>query len=82
VQGKQIIYAVEQGNKVKSRIIETNGTSGLNLHCNNGVLAGDVVVLKVLQTKRRYEIASAYYKSEDAANTQQRLLLQKTTTKK
>jgi membrane fusion protein (multidrug efflux system) len=27
--GKQIIYAVEQGNKVKSRIIETNGTSGL-----------------------------------------------------
>jgi membrane fusion protein (multidrug efflux system) len=29
VPGKQIIYAVEQGNKVKSRIIETNGTSGL-----------------------------------------------------
>jgi membrane fusion protein (multidrug efflux system) len=30
VQGKQIVYVVGKGNKVKSRIIETNGTSGLN----------------------------------------------------
>lgn len=44
VQGKQIIYVVGQGNKVKSRIITTNGTSDLNFIVIEGLAEGDVVV--------------------------------------
>ncbi|PRZ19844.1 efflux RND transporter periplasmic adaptor subunit [Flavobacterium granuli] len=46
VQGKQIIYVVEKGNKVKSRIIETNGTSDLNFIVTSGLSEGEVVVVE------------------------------------
>jgi membrane fusion protein (multidrug efflux system) len=46
VQGNKIVYAVEQGNKVKSRIIETNGTSELNYIVSNGLTGEDVVVVE------------------------------------
>ena len=44
VQGKQIIYVVGPGNKVKSRIITTNGTSDLNFIVTDGLTAGNIVV--------------------------------------
>jgi membrane fusion protein (multidrug efflux system) len=46
IQGKQIVYVVGKGNKVKSRIIETNGTSELNYIVTNGLSTDDVVVVE------------------------------------
>ncbi|WP_413998408.1 efflux RND transporter periplasmic adaptor subunit [Flavobacterium sp. W1B] len=46
VQGKQIIYVVEKGNKVKSRIIVTNGTSDLNFIVTSGLSEGEVIVVE------------------------------------
>lgn len=46
VQGKQLIYVVGKDNKVKSTIITTNGTSGLNFIVTDGLAAGDVVVVE------------------------------------
>lgn len=46
VQGKKMIYVVGQGNKVKSRIITTNGTSDLNFIVTEGLAEGDVVVIE------------------------------------
>jgi len=46
VQGKQTIYVVGAGNKVKSAIVETNGTSDLNFIVTKGLNAGDVVVIE------------------------------------
>jgi membrane fusion protein (multidrug efflux system) len=46
IQGKQIVYVVGKGNKVKSRIIETNGTSELNFIVTNGLSIDDVVVVE------------------------------------
>ncbi|TDE27445.1 efflux RND transporter periplasmic adaptor subunit [Flavobacterium ranwuense] len=46
VQGKQLIYVVGQGNKVKSRIVTTNGTSDLNFIVTEGLVEGDVVVIE------------------------------------
>ncbi|MFT5963888.1 MAG: membrane fusion protein (multidrug efflux system) [Flavobacterium sp.] len=46
IQGKQLVYVVGKGNKVKSRIIETNGTSGLNFIVTNGLSIDDMVVIE------------------------------------
>ncbi|NBL64713.1 efflux RND transporter periplasmic adaptor subunit [Flavobacterium sp. NST-5] len=46
MQGKQMIYVVENGNKVKSRIIKTNGTSELNFIVTDGLKAGEKVVVE------------------------------------
>ena len=46
IQGKQTIYVVEKNNKVKSRIIETNGTSDLNYIVSSGLKDGEVVVIE------------------------------------
>ncbi|NGY37010.1 efflux RND transporter periplasmic adaptor subunit [Flavobacterium sp. XN-5] len=46
VQGKQMVYAVDKSNKVKSKIIETNGTSDLNYIVTSGLAEGDVVVVE------------------------------------
>ncbi|WP_300488018.1 efflux RND transporter periplasmic adaptor subunit [Flavobacterium sp.] len=46
MQGKQMIYAVGKDNKVHSKIIETNGTSGLNFIVTGGVESGEVVVVE------------------------------------
>ncbi len=46
IQGKKIVYVVGKGNKVKSRIIETNGTSGLNFIVTSGLSIDDVVVVE------------------------------------
>lgn len=46
MQGKQLIYVVGQGNKVKSQIITTNGTSELNFIVTDGLKEGDVVVIE------------------------------------
>jgi membrane fusion protein (multidrug efflux system) len=84
VQGKQIIYAVERGNKVKSRIIETNGTSGLNYIVTNGLAAGDVVVIEgASKLKDDMEILPQPTKNAVIANTvTTTATAKKTTTKK
>ncbi|WP_432672453.1 efflux RND transporter periplasmic adaptor subunit [Flavobacterium sp. SM2513] len=46
VQGKQLIYVVGEGNKVKSTIITTNGVSGMNFIVTDGLSEGDVVVVE------------------------------------
>lgn len=46
VQGKQTIYVVEKDNTVKSRIIKTSTTSGLNFIVSEGLTEGDVVVVE------------------------------------
>jgi membrane fusion protein (multidrug efflux system) len=46
VQGKQIVYVVGKGNKVKSRIIETNGTSGLSYIVTSGLNSDEIVVIE------------------------------------
>ena len=46
VQGKQIVYVVEKDNKVKSRIIETNGASGMNFIVTSGLSNGEVIVIE------------------------------------
>lgn len=46
VQGKQIVYVVGEGNKVKSRIIETNGTSGLSYIVTSGLNSDEIVVIE------------------------------------
>ena len=46
VQGKQMIYVVGKDNKVKSTIITTNGTSGLNFIVTDGLSEGDVIVVE------------------------------------
>lgn len=46
VQGKYTVYVVGAGNKVKSTIIEVNGTSGLNYIVKSGLNDGDMVVVE------------------------------------
>ncbi|RRJ89737.1 efflux RND transporter periplasmic adaptor subunit [Flavobacterium macacae] len=46
VQGKQTLYVVEKGNKVKSRIVTTNGTSELNFIVTDGIQQGEMVVIE------------------------------------
>lgn len=46
VQGKKMIYVVGEGNKVKSKIVEVNGTSELNYIVTSGLAEGDVVVIE------------------------------------
>ncbi len=46
MQGKQIIYVVGSDNKVKSTVIQTNGTSDLNFIVTGGLKEGDVVVVE------------------------------------
>jgi len=46
MQGKQIIYVVGSGNKVKSTVIQTNGTSELNFIVTEGLNEGDIVVVE------------------------------------
>ena len=46
VQGKKMIYVVGEGNKVKSKIVEVNGTSELNYIVTSGLSEGDVVVIE------------------------------------
>lgn len=46
VQGKQTLYVVEKGNKVKSRIVTVNGTSELNFIVTDGLKEGEMVVIE------------------------------------
>jgi membrane fusion protein (multidrug efflux system) len=46
VQGKYTVYVVGAGNKVKSTIIEVDGTSGLNYIVKSGLNDGDVIVIE------------------------------------
>ena len=71
VQGKQIIYVVEKGNKVKSRIIETNGTSDLNFIVTNGLSDGEVVVVEgASKLKDDMEIVPQQAKEVNAQKTE------------
>jgi membrane fusion protein (multidrug efflux system) len=45
---EKIVYVVGKGNKVKSRIIETNGT--LNFIVTNGLSSDEVLLLRSFQT--------------------------------
>ena len=68
VQGKQMIYVVGAGNKVKSTIIETNGTSGLNFIVSKGLNEGDVVVIEgASKLKDDMEIVPQQAKANPAA---------------
>ena len=44
MQGKQILYVVDQNNKVQSRIITTNGISDLNFIVTDGLKPGERIV--------------------------------------
>ncbi len=46
VQGKQMLYVVEKDNKVKSKVVQTNGTSELNFIVTGGLEEGEVVVVE------------------------------------
>jgi len=46
MQGKQIVYVVGQDNKVKSRVITTSGTSGLNFIVSDGLNEGETIVVE------------------------------------
>lgn len=68
MQGKQLIYVVEAGNKVKSRIITTDGTSGLNFIVTDGLKEGEQVVVEgASKLKDDTVIAPQQAKSQEAA---------------
>ncbi|RZJ72445.1 efflux RND transporter periplasmic adaptor subunit [Flavobacterium sp.] len=46
MQGKQQLFVVGQGNKVKSRIISTSGVSGLNFIVTGGLEEGETIVIE------------------------------------
>jgi len=46
MQGKQMIYVVNKDNTVKSKIITTSGTSGLDFIVTDGLQEGEVVVIE------------------------------------
>lgn len=46
MQGKQLVYVLGEGNKVKSRLIKTNGTSGLNFIVTEGLKDGEQIVVE------------------------------------
>lgn len=46
MQGKQTLYVVGEGNKVKSRIVTTGGTSGLNFIVTDGLKEGETIVIE------------------------------------
>lgn len=46
MQGKQMIYVVEKDNTVKSRIIKTSGTSGINFIVTEGLSENEKVVVE------------------------------------
>lgn len=70
VQGKKMIYAVDKSNKVKSRIIETNGTSELNYIVTSGLAQGDLVVVEgASKLKDDMEIVPQPTKNPGAAKT-------------
>ncbi|WP_177734357.1 efflux RND transporter periplasmic adaptor subunit [Flavobacterium inviolabile] len=46
MQGKQMVYTVGKDNKVHSKIIETNGTSGLNFIVTSGIEPNEIVVIE------------------------------------
>ena len=57
VQGKQMLYIVDQANKVHSKVIETNGTSELDFIVIGGLSTGDVIVTEgALKLKDDMEI--------------------------
>lgn len=46
MQGKKMVYVLGEGNKVKSRIITTDGTSGLNFIVTDGLKDGEKIVVE------------------------------------
>ena len=57
VQGKQMIYVVDQANKVHSKVIQTNGTSDLDFIVIDGLSKGDIIVIEgALKLKDDMEI--------------------------
>jgi membrane fusion protein (multidrug efflux system) len=78
VQGKQLVYVVGKGNKVKSRIIETNGTSGLNYIVTKGLNSNDLVVVEgASKLKDDMEIIPQVAASADASQVVDTLSLKK-----
>lgn len=78
MQGKQLVYVVGQDNKVKSRIITTSGTSGLNFIVSSGLEEGETIVIEgaskmkddmqiVPQPKNAQKPATAQNASPDSA---------------
>jgi membrane fusion protein (multidrug efflux system) len=46
MQGKKMIYVVNKDNTVKSKVITTTGTSGLNFIVSEGLAEGEVIVVE------------------------------------
>lgn len=71
VQGKQTLYVVGKDNKVKSRIVTTNGTSELNFIVTDGLQEGEVVVVEgASKLKDDMEIVPQDKNQAPAANAQ------------
>lgn len=71
VQGKQTLYVVGKDNKVKSRIVTTNGTSELNFIVTDGLQEGEVVVTEgASKLKDDMEIVPQDKNQAPAANAQ------------
>ena len=67
MQGKQMVYVVGKDNKVKSKIITTSTTSGLNFIVSGGLEAGEVIVVEgVSKLKDDMEIVPQQAKKEAA----------------
>ena len=57
VQGKQMIYVVDDANKVHAKVIQTAGTSEFDFIVTDGLKSGDVVVIEgALKLKDEMEI--------------------------
>lgn len=71
MQGKQMVYVVGKDNKVKSRIITSSTTSGLNFIVSGGLEPGEVIVVEgVSKLKDDMEIVPQQAKKEAAAPAQ------------
>lgn len=67
-QGKQMLFVVGKDNKVKTRIVTTAGTSGLNFIISEGLEAGEVVVVEgASKLKDDMEITPQQVKDEAKA---------------
>ena len=71
VQGKQIVYVVGKDNTVKSAIVQTSTTAGLNFIVTAGLKAGDVIVVEgTSKLKDGQQIVPQPVKEEAGATAQ------------
>lgn len=71
MQGKKLVYVVGEGNKVKSKIVKTNGVSGLNFIVSEGLAPGEKIVVEGVSKLRDDQQIVPQEKAQEptAANT-------------